>query len=147
MLICFRWFLYLSYLMNVVLLQYLDLYSGCRWLLGYPVVYLFSKDHIEYAIYNLSTKFLRIYKILVHRFVLLILFFRLFNSNHVNEGPQITRMILNAARAEYVLVFLLFLCKTSQLCFLKIAFSSCGVRRLSGPKSSKSKAYKEMHYI
>ncbi|XVE81059.1 hypothetical protein DITRI_Ditri15bG0032700 [Diplodiscus trichospermus] len=37
------------------------------WLLGYPVVYLFSTDHIEHAIYNLSTKFLRIYKILVHR--------------------------------------------------------------------------------
>ncbi|KAJ6370470.1 hypothetical protein OIU76_028700 [Salix suchowensis] len=26
------------------------------WLLGYPVVYLFSKQHIEDAIYNLSTK-------------------------------------------------------------------------------------------
>ncbi|XP_022761648.1 uncharacterized protein LOC111307748 [Durio zibethinus] len=37
------------------------------WLLGYPVVYLFSKDHIGDAIYNLSTKFLRIYKILVYR--------------------------------------------------------------------------------
>ncbi|GMI92958.1 hypothetical protein like AT3G59490 [Hibiscus trionum] len=37
------------------------------WLLGYPVVYLFSKDHIGDAIYNLSTKFLRIYKILVSR--------------------------------------------------------------------------------
>ncbi|KAG8481287.1 hypothetical protein CXB51_026114 [Gossypium anomalum] len=37
------------------------------WLLGYPIVYLFSKDHIEDAIYNLSTKFLRIYKILVSR--------------------------------------------------------------------------------
>ncbi|XWS13213.1 hypothetical protein CRYUN_Cryun36dG0018300 [Craigia yunnanensis] len=37
------------------------------WLLGYPVVYLFSMDHIEHAIYNLSTKFLRIYKILVYR--------------------------------------------------------------------------------
>ncbi|XVF65588.1 hypothetical protein PTKIN_Ptkin09bG0260600 [Pterospermum kingtungense] len=37
------------------------------WLLGYPVVYLFSTDHIEQAIYNLSTKFLRIYKILVCR--------------------------------------------------------------------------------
>ncbi|XP_039066854.1 uncharacterized protein LOC120212702 [Hibiscus syriacus] len=37
------------------------------WLLGYPVVYLFSKDHIGDAICNLSTKFLRIYKILVSR--------------------------------------------------------------------------------
>lgn len=37
------------------------------WLLGYPVVYLFGKDHVEDAIYNLSTKFLRIYKILVSR--------------------------------------------------------------------------------
>ncbi|KAK8986148.1 hypothetical protein V6N11_082428 [Hibiscus sabdariffa] len=37
------------------------------WLLGYPVVYLFRKDHIGDAIYNLSTKFLRIYKILVSR--------------------------------------------------------------------------------
>ncbi|KAK8519548.1 hypothetical protein V6N13_133447 [Hibiscus sabdariffa] len=37
------------------------------WLLGYPVVYLFSKDHIGDAVYNLSTKFLRIYKILVSR--------------------------------------------------------------------------------
>lgn len=36
------------------------------WLLGYPVVYLFSTDHIEQAIYNLSTKFLRVYKILVN---------------------------------------------------------------------------------
>ncbi|OMP00018.1 hypothetical protein COLO4_12977 [Corchorus olitorius] len=40
------------------------------WLLGYPLVYLFSTDHIEDAIYNLSTKFLRIYKILVCRFAL-----------------------------------------------------------------------------
>ncbi|GLT34877.1 hypothetical protein SLA2020_093680 [Shorea laevis] len=37
------------------------------WLLGYPVVYLFGKDHIEEAIYNLSTKSLRIYQILVCR--------------------------------------------------------------------------------
>ncbi|XVF37694.1 hypothetical protein REPUB_Repub20aG0031600 [Reevesia pubescens] len=37
------------------------------WLLGYPVVYLFSKDNIGDAIYNLSTKFLRIYKVLVCR--------------------------------------------------------------------------------
>ncbi|KAJ6371822.1 hypothetical protein OIU77_002191 [Salix suchowensis] len=37
------------------------------WLLGYPVVYLFSKQHIEDAIYNLSTKYLRIFQILVSR--------------------------------------------------------------------------------
>ncbi|XP_039122463.1 uncharacterized protein LOC120259013 isoform X1 [Dioscorea cayenensis subsp. rotundata] len=37
------------------------------WLLGYPVVYLFSKDHVADAVYNLSTKYLHIYKILVRR--------------------------------------------------------------------------------
>lgn len=37
------------------------------WLLGYPVVYLFSKEHIADAIYNLSTKSLRIFKISVCR--------------------------------------------------------------------------------
>ncbi|KAK2641877.1 hypothetical protein Ddye_023640 [Dipteronia dyeriana] len=37
------------------------------WLLGYPVVYLFSKEHIADAIYNLSTKSLRIFKVLVCR--------------------------------------------------------------------------------
>ncbi|OWM67932.1 hypothetical protein CDL15_Pgr010870 [Punica granatum] len=37
------------------------------WLLGYPVVYLFSTEHIEDAIYNLSMKSLRIYRVLVHR--------------------------------------------------------------------------------
>ncbi|XP_050256081.1 uncharacterized protein LOC126701766 isoform X8 [Quercus robur] len=37
------------------------------WLLGYPVVYLFSTEHIADAIYNLSTKSLRIFKILVCR--------------------------------------------------------------------------------
>ncbi|KAH9727556.1 hypothetical protein KPL70_008710 [Citrus sinensis] len=38
-----------------------------RWLLGYPVVYLFDKEHIADAIYNLSTQSLRIFKILVTR--------------------------------------------------------------------------------
>ncbi|KAH8484295.1 hypothetical protein H0E87_028665 [Populus deltoides] len=38
------------------------------WLLGYPVVYLFSKQHIEDAIYNLSTKYLRIFQIIVSRY-------------------------------------------------------------------------------
>ncbi|XP_031380246.1 uncharacterized protein LOC116195292 isoform X2 [Punica granatum] len=38
------------------------------WLLGYPVVYLFSTEHIEDAIYNLSMKSLRIYRVLVHSF-------------------------------------------------------------------------------
>ncbi|CAH2063539.1 unnamed protein product [Thlaspi arvense] len=37
------------------------------WLLDYPVVYLFGTDHIEDAIYNLTTKSLRIFKILVQR--------------------------------------------------------------------------------
>ncbi|OMO68015.1 hypothetical protein CCACVL1_20136 [Corchorus capsularis] len=46
------------------------------WLLGYPLVYLFSTDHIEDAIYNLSTKFLHIYKILV------------FRNNTPNKGSQ-----------------------------------------------------------
>ncbi|KAG6395509.1 hypothetical protein SASPL_146154 [Salvia splendens] len=38
-----------------------------RWLLGYPVVYLFGKDHIERAVYNLSSKSLHIYQIFVTR--------------------------------------------------------------------------------
>ncbi|XP_034684809.1 uncharacterized protein LOC117913846 isoform X1 [Vitis riparia] len=37
------------------------------WLLGYPVVYLFSTEHISDAIFNLSTKSLRIFKILICR--------------------------------------------------------------------------------
>ncbi|KAK9288439.1 hypothetical protein L1049_016896 [Liquidambar formosana] len=37
------------------------------WLLGYPVVYLFSKEHIADAIYNLSTKSLHLFKIQVCR--------------------------------------------------------------------------------
>ncbi|KAI3470137.1 hypothetical protein Pfo_026800 [Paulownia fortunei] len=37
------------------------------WLLGYPVIYLFGKDHIEHAVYNLSTKSLHIYQIYVNR--------------------------------------------------------------------------------
>jgi len=32
-----------------------------RWLLGYPVVYLFGKEHISDAIYNLATKYLHIF--------------------------------------------------------------------------------------
>ncbi|KAG5530779.1 hypothetical protein RHGRI_025678 [Rhododendron griersonianum] len=35
------------------------------WLLGYPIVYLFSKEHISDAIYNLSTKSLHLFKVLV----------------------------------------------------------------------------------
>ncbi|KAG4961434.1 hypothetical protein JHK87_038067 [Glycine soja] len=31
------------------------------WLLGYPVVYLFGKEHISDAIYNLATKYLHIF--------------------------------------------------------------------------------------
>ncbi|VFQ72465.1 unnamed protein product [Cuscuta campestris] len=37
------------------------------WLLGYPVVYLFGQDHIEDAIYNLSTKSLHIFQIFASR--------------------------------------------------------------------------------
>ncbi|CAA7016679.1 unnamed protein product [Microthlaspi erraticum] len=37
------------------------------WLLDYPVVYLFGTDHIEEAIYNLTTKSLRIFKVQVQR--------------------------------------------------------------------------------
>ncbi|OAY51932.1 hypothetical protein MANES_04G043800v8 [Manihot esculenta] len=37
------------------------------WLLGYPVIYLFSKEHIADAIYNLSTKYLHIFRISVSR--------------------------------------------------------------------------------
>lgn len=37
------------------------------WLLYYPVVYLFGKDHIPDAVYNLSTKSLCIFKVLVCR--------------------------------------------------------------------------------
>ncbi|KAK8960890.1 hypothetical protein KSP40_PGU014750 [Platanthera guangdongensis] len=37
------------------------------WLLGYPVVYMFSKEHAADAVYNLSTQYLHIYKILICR--------------------------------------------------------------------------------
>ncbi|XP_028783322.1 uncharacterized protein LOC114739431 isoform X1 [Neltuma alba] len=37
------------------------------WLLGYPVVYLFSKEHIADAIYNLSTKYLHIFQVSICR--------------------------------------------------------------------------------
>ncbi|KAJ9558698.1 hypothetical protein OSB04_013312 [Centaurea solstitialis] len=37
------------------------------WLLGYPVVYIFGKDHIEDAVYNLSTKSLHLFNIFVRR--------------------------------------------------------------------------------
>uniref|UniRef100_A0A7N0TVM7 Uncharacterized protein n=2 Tax=Kalanchoe fedtschenkoi TaxID=63787 RepID=A0A7N0TVM7_KALFE len=37
------------------------------WLLGYPVIYLFDKNQIADATYNLSTKFLHVYKVLVSR--------------------------------------------------------------------------------
>lgn len=37
------------------------------WLLGYPVVYLFGKEHIDRAIYNLSTKSLHIFQIFIGR--------------------------------------------------------------------------------
>ncbi|KAK4375056.1 hypothetical protein RND71_005733 [Anisodus tanguticus] len=37
------------------------------WLLGYPIVYLFGMAHIEHAIYNLSTKSLHLFQVLVCR--------------------------------------------------------------------------------
>ncbi|RZC86975.1 hypothetical protein C5167_030326 [Papaver somniferum] len=37
------------------------------WLLGYPVVYLFGRDHISDSIYNLSTKSLQLFQISIHR--------------------------------------------------------------------------------
>ncbi|MCL7045468.1 hypothetical protein MKW94_008229 [Papaver nudicaule] len=37
------------------------------WLLGYPVVYLFGKEHISDSIYNLSTKSLQLFQISIHR--------------------------------------------------------------------------------
>ncbi|XP_057728265.1 uncharacterized protein LOC130944116 [Arachis stenosperma] len=37
------------------------------WLLGYPVVYLFGKEHIADAIYNLSTKYLNIFQVFICR--------------------------------------------------------------------------------
>ncbi|KAL0918869.1 hypothetical protein M5K25_010914 [Dendrobium thyrsiflorum] len=37
------------------------------WLLGYPVIYLFRKEHAADAVYNLSTKFLHIFKIVICR--------------------------------------------------------------------------------
>lgn len=37
------------------------------WLLGYPMVYLFGREHIADAIYNLSTKSLHLFNILVCR--------------------------------------------------------------------------------
>ncbi|XP_071718530.1 uncharacterized protein [Rutidosis leptorrhynchoides] len=38
------------------------------WLLGYPVVYIFDKDHIEEAVYNLSTKSLHLFNVFVRSF-------------------------------------------------------------------------------
>ncbi|XP_059310495.1 uncharacterized protein LOC132061849 isoform X2 [Lycium ferocissimum] len=37
------------------------------WLLGYPIVYLFGMAHVEHAIYNLSTKSLHLFQVLVCR--------------------------------------------------------------------------------
>ncbi|KAL4561273.1 hypothetical protein LXL04_033437 [Taraxacum kok-saghyz] len=47
------------------------------WLLGYPVVYIFGKDHIEDAVYNLSTKSLHLFNIFVCR-----------NSSSSKRPPQ-----------------------------------------------------------
>ncbi|XP_074320057.1 uncharacterized protein LOC141656863 [Silene latifolia] len=46
------------------------------WLLGYPVIYLFGKDHISDAIYNLSTKPLHLFRVLFRR-----------NPSHTNPSP------------------------------------------------------------
>ncbi|XP_059446303.1 uncharacterized protein LOC132177838 isoform X2 [Corylus avellana] len=51
------------------------------WLLGYPVVYLFGKEHIADAIYNLSTKSLRIFKISVTR------------NSAPNKGSQLEELL------------------------------------------------------
>ncbi|XXG62195.1 hypothetical protein AAC387_Pa05g0608 [Persea americana] len=37
------------------------------WLLGYPIVYLFSKERVADAVYNLSTKPLNLFKVVVGR--------------------------------------------------------------------------------
>ncbi|XP_027344269.1 uncharacterized protein LOC113856590 [Abrus precatorius] len=37
------------------------------WLLGYPVVYLFGKERVADAIYNLSTKYLHVFQVFVCR--------------------------------------------------------------------------------
>ncbi|KAF5783149.1 hypothetical protein HanXRQr2_Chr11g0504571 [Helianthus annuus] len=47
------------------------------WLLGYPVVYIFGKDHIQDAVYNLSTKSLNLFNIFVRR-----------NSSSSKKPPQ-----------------------------------------------------------
>ncbi|KAI3743045.1 hypothetical protein L1987_60747 [Smallanthus sonchifolius] len=47
------------------------------WLLGYPVVYIFGKDHIQDAVYNLSTKSLNLFNIFVRR-----------NSSSSKRPPQ-----------------------------------------------------------
>lgn len=47
------------------------------WLLGYPVVYIFGKDHIEDAVYNLSTKSLHLFNVFVRR-----------NSSSSKKPPQ-----------------------------------------------------------
>nr|XP_043610900.1 uncharacterized protein LOC122582560 [Erigeron canadensis] len=47
------------------------------WLLGYPVVYIFGKDHIDEAVYNLSTKSLNLFNVYVRR-----------NMNSSKRPPQ-----------------------------------------------------------
>ncbi|XP_076893343.1 uncharacterized protein LOC143545308 [Bidens hawaiensis] len=47
------------------------------WLLGYPVVYIFGKDHIQDAVYNLSTKSLNLFNVYVRR-----------NSSSSKRPPQ-----------------------------------------------------------
>lgn len=60
--------------MQCVGLSHFSVFMCFRWLLGYPVVYLFGKEHIADAIYNLSTKYLHIFQVFVCRFVFPLLF-------------------------------------------------------------------------
>lgn len=46
----------------------LDTANSCRWLLGYPITYLFNKEHGEKAMRNLSFKSIYHYKLFASRF-------------------------------------------------------------------------------
>lgn len=59
------------------------------WLLGYPIVYLFGMAHIENAIYNLSTKSLNLFQILVCR------------SARCNKGSQAQKEELMSFSVPY----------------------------------------------
>lgn len=59
------------------------------WLLGYPIVYLFGMAHIENAIYNLSTKSLNLFQVLVCR------------SARCNKGSQAQKEELMSFSVPY----------------------------------------------